>query len=102
MQIDRWRFENGAARKGFKKIAGIDEAGRGPLAGPVVSAAVILPLSFPDSDITDSKKLTPRKRERLFDMIYDQSVSIGIGIVDHTEIDRINILKASLLSITDK
>jgi len=63
--MDLWYFEKEAARKGCRQIAGIDEAGRGPLAGPVVSAAVILPSTFLDPDVTDSKKLSPRKRELL-------------------------------------
>ena len=97
--MDFWFFEKEATRKGYKDIAGIDEAGRGPLAGPVVSAAVILPLTFQDLEITDSKKLTPKKRDRLFDKIYDRAVAVGIGIVDPVEIDRINILQASLLAM---
>lgn len=99
MGLDLWTFEKKAREKGFSRIAGIDEAGRGPLAGPVVSAAVLLPTSFPVSGITDSKKLTPKKRAYLYEKIYDHAVSIGIGIVDPVEIDRINILKASLLSM---
>ena len=100
MERDLWLFESKAIEKGFSYIAGIDEAGRGPLAGPVVSAAVLLPTSFHDPDITDSKKLTPKKRSYLYEKLYDQAVSIGIGIVDNTEIDRINILNASLLSMS--
>ena len=92
-------FEKEAAGKGCRDIAGIDEAGRGPLAGPVVSAAVILPATFLDSDITDSKKLSSKKRRQLYDVIYAHAVSIGIGIVDPVEIDRINILQASLLAM---
>ena len=97
--MDLWYFENQAACEGCRNIAGIDEAGRGPLAGPVVSAAVILPPSFDEPGVTDSKKLSHAKRERLYDTIYDQAVAIGIGIVDAVEIDRINILQASLLSM---
>ncbi len=100
MESDLRSFEKKAFEKGFREIAGIDEAGRGPLAGPVVSAAVILPFSFPVSGVTDSKKLTPKKREELYEKIYDHAVSIGIGIVDPVEIDRMNILKASLLSMS--
>jgi len=96
---DLWYFEKEATQKGCKNIAGIDEAGRGPLAGPVVSAAVILPTAFHDPEITDSKKLSPGKRERLFNIIYDRAVAVGIGIVDAVEIDRINILQAALLSM---
>ena len=96
---DLWVFEKEAAGKGCRDIAGIDEAGRGPLAGPVVSAAVILPATFRHSDITDSKKLSSNKRQQLYDIIYGHAVSIGIGIVDPIEIDRINILQASLLAM---
>ena len=97
--MNLWVFEKEASGKGRKAIAGIDEAGRGPLAGPVVSAAVILPATFGDSDVTDSKKLSPKKRQRLYDVIYGHAVSVGIGIVDPIEIDRINILQASLLAM---
>jgi len=99
LERDLWLFESKAIEKGFSYIAGIDEAGRGPLAGPVVSAAVLLPTSFHDPDITDSKKLSPKKRSYLYEKLYDQAVSIGIGIVDNIEIERINILNASLLSM---
>jgi ribonuclease HII len=95
MEPDLWSFEKKAIKAGYSKIAGIDEAGRGPLAGPVVAAAVILPDSLPVSGIKDSKKLTPKKRERLFEEIYRHAVAVGIGIVDPIEIDRINILEAS-------
>lgn len=99
MEPDLWLFEKKAFRKGFSKIAGIDEAGRGPLAGPVISAAVIMPVSVDISGISDSKKLTPQKRNYLYDKIYDLAVSVGIGIVDPFEIDRINILQAALSSM---
>jgi len=99
MESDLRSFEKKAFEKGYREIAGVDEAGRGPLAGPVVSAAVVLPFVFPVSGITDSKKLSPNKREKLYEKIYEHAVSIGIGIVD-PEIDRINILKASLLSMS--
>ena len=94
--MDRWSYENRAALKGHCHIAGTDEVGRGPLAGPVVAAAVILPAGFPDERVVDSKKLTPVQRERLYGVIYRHAVSVGIGIVDALEIDRINILQASL------
>jgi len=99
MEPDLWLFEKKAFQKGFSRIAGIDEAGRGPLAGPVVSAAVIIPISFQIPKISDSKKLTPKKRYYLYEKIYDLAVSVGIGIVDPFEIDRINILQAALLSM---
>ncbi|MDJ0984340.1 MAG: ribonuclease HII [Desulfobacterales bacterium] len=98
--MDLWFFEKKATEKGFKTVAGIDEAGRGPLAGPVVSAAVILPPNFSIVDVTDSKKLSAKKRALLYDGIYEQAISVGIGIVDAVEIDRINILQASLLAMS--
>ncbi len=99
MNPDLWIFEKKAFKNGCSMIAGIDEAGRGPLAGPVVAAAVILPTSFHVPGITDPKKVTSKKRSYLYEKIYEHSVSIGIGIVDPIEIDRINILKASLLAM---
>ena len=92
-------YEMDACEKGYAKIAGIDEAGRGPIAGPVVSAAVILPPSSLIEGVTDSKKLSPKMRNLLYDKIYEHAVSIGIGIVDPPEIIRLNILYASLLSM---
>ena len=97
--IDFWFYEKKARLEGYIEIAGIDEAGRGPLAGPVVSAAVILPPDFTNTGVNDSKQLTPKKRGLLYDEIYAQAVSVGIGIVDPPEIDRINILQAALLSM---
>lgn len=99
MNIDPWTYEKKARKRGFPLIAGIDEAGRGPLAGPVVSAAVILPSFFSVSGVTDSKKLSPKKRDDLYEKIYASAISVGIGIVGPLEIDRINILRASLLSM---
>jgi len=96
---DSETFEKRVREEGFSKIAGVDEAGRGPLAGPVVSAAVILPERVDLDRLDDSKRLRPRRREQLFDAIYEQAVSVGIGLVDPPEIDRINILQASLLSM---
>jgi ribonuclease HII len=94
-----WSFERKAARNGYRAIAGIDEAGRGPLAGPVVSAAVILPSRAGISGIDDSKKLSPARRDFLFDRIYRTATAIGVGIVEAAEIDRINILQAALRSM---
>ena len=99
MDTNAEQFEKEARKLGYSRIAGIDEAGRGPLAGPVVSAAAILPQVVDLPHLDDSKRLTPQRRERLFEAIYEQAVSIGIGIVDSAEIDRINILQASLLSM---
>jgi ribonuclease HII len=79
----------------IEHIAGVDEAGRGPLAGPVVAAAVIFPKEFIMDGVDDSKKLSARKREELFIMISQQAMSVGVGIIDHKVIDRINILQAT-------
>ncbi|MBN1827621.1 MAG: ribonuclease HII [Deltaproteobacteria bacterium] len=89
-------FESQAHNLGYRTIAGIDEAGRGPLAGPVVAAAVILPDDYGNVDIRDSKALTARKRELLYRLIMTEARSVGIGIVESVVIDRINILQAAL------
>ena len=94
-----WSFEDKAASKGYKYIAGVDEAGRGPLAGPVVSAAVILPRNFSCDGLTDSKQLTPLKREKFYSIIIRDSVAASTAIATSEEIDQINILQASLLSM---
>lgn len=94
-----WEFEHKAKTEGFKFVAGVDEAGRGPLAGPVVSAAVILPEDFSIEGIDDSKKLSKKKREKLFPLIQDNALAVATGICSHTEIDEINILQASRLSM---
>jgi len=99
MTAGLWQFEQLAGRQGYGRIAGVDEAGRGPLAGPVVAAAVILPSGFPDCGVIDSKKLTPRRRSALYTRIYADALGVGIGIVDAIEIDRINILRAALLAM---
>lgn len=88
-------FENELYDSGIKYIAGIDEVGRGPLVGPVVTAAVILPKDFYDERINDSKKLTEKKRELLYDVIMENAVSVGIGISSEDVIDDINILEAT-------
>jgi len=92
-------FEEQSYARGFQFIAGIDEAGRGPLAGPVVAAAVILPRGFTHSEIKDSKLLSAQQREKLAPVIRQESVCWGLGVVEVDEIDRINILKASLLAM---
>ncbi|UCD72455.1 MAG: ribonuclease HII [Syntrophobacterales bacterium] len=89
-------FEGQCYRAGYRNIAGIDEAGRGPLAGPVVAAAVIFSREWVDEEITDSKRLAPKRREELFGKILSSSRSVGIGVVDQNEIDRTNILQATL------
>lgn len=92
-------FEREARRSGYHRIAGVDEVGRGPLAGPVVSAAVILPVDFCVEGIADSKRLSSRVRQRLYKEIYSTALTVGIGIVDPVEIDRINIFQASLAAM---
>lgn len=88
-------YEKEAYSRGVRFAAGIDEAGRGPLAGPVVAAAVILPENVFIENLNDSKKLTPRQRDELFDIIREKAISYGIGIVDEKCIDEINILNAT-------
>jgi ribonuclease HII len=90
------RYERELWAKGLRTIAGVDEAGRGPLAGPVVAAAVIVEPGFYIPGVDDSKKLTPATRNALFEDIMRGSVSVGVGIVDHETIDRVNILNATL------
>lgn len=82
-------------------IAGVDEAGRGPLAGPVVAAAVILRRYAKINDLRDSKKTTPRLRKRLFQEICEKAITVGVGIVDSTTIDRVNIFRATQLAMRD-
>ncbi len=84
---------------GFKSVAGLDEVGRGPLAGPVMAAAVIFPRGFVHPEITDSKLLTAKKREALVPLIQESALAWGVGSAEHHEIDRINILQASLLAM---
>ena len=92
-------YEQELYKKGIKLIAGTDEVGRGPLVGPVVAAAVILPENYYLEGLDDSKKLTEKKRDKYYDIIYKDAVSVGIGIVDAKTIDEINILEASRLAM---
>ena len=87
--------------KGFKNICGIDEAGRGPLAGPVVVASVIMPEDSMIEGINDSKKISEKKREKLYDQIIEEAISYGISIIGQEEIDDINILNATKKGLTD-
>lgn len=93
--IDLWQHENAASLAGFVRVAGIDEVGRGPLAGPVMAACVVLPADFHLDGIRDSKKLSERQRERAEARIRAEAVAIGIGSVEPEVIDRINILQAT-------
>ena len=88
-------YENKLYAQGKNLIAGLDEAGRGPLAGPVVAGAVILPKSCNIQGLDDSKKLSPQKRDSLFNQIYDVALSVGVGFADTKEVDKINILVAT-------
>ncbi len=97
--MDIYQHDESFRKKGFKIIAGIDEAGRGPIAGPVVAAAVILPEKVKIKGLRDSKKVPEKERSDLFWDIITLSKEIGIGIVDHEEIDRINILNATKLAM---
>lgn len=90
------KYEEEALSRGYQNIAGVDEAGRGPLAGPVVAAACIFPPGMILEGVKDSKKLSSAQREKLAKQIRQQALAVGVGIIDHEEIDRINILQATL------
>jgi ribonuclease HII len=94
-------FETKAYRRGFTVIAGIDEAGRGPLAGPVVAAAVVLPRGYKNGAVRDSKQLTPRSRAILYEVITRDALSIGLGVTEPSVIDRVNILQATLMAMRE-
>lgn len=94
-----WTFEHEAMEQGYELICGVDEAGRGPLAGPVCAAAVILPKDLEIPGLNDSKKLTEKKREALYDIIMEQALSYGIAMATEQEIDEINILQATFLAM---
>ena len=98
-EVNMWEIENSLYSNGFKVICGVDEAGRGPLAGPVCAAAVILPKGLVIPGLTDSKKLTDKKRRELFPIIKEQAIAYGIGLASHEEIDEINILQATYLAM---
>ncbi|MBN1614963.1 MAG: ribonuclease HII [Deltaproteobacteria bacterium] len=94
-------FESSALEKGFRYLAGIDEAGRGPLAGPVVAAALILPPGYRNPEINDSKRLSAEKRETLYTILKQDALAIGLGVVEPSVIDDINILQATLLAMRE-
>lgn len=97
--IDLWAYEREAFADGVKLVCGVDEAGRGPLAGPVCAAAVILPPELVIPGLNDSKKLTDKKRRELYDVITAEAVSYGIAFASEKEIDEINILQATFLAM---
>ena len=98
-EINMWEIENYHFEQGVKLICGVDEAGRGPLAGPVCAAAVILPANIEIPGLNDSKKLTDKRRRELFPIIKEQAIAYGIGLASHEEIDEINILQATYLAM---
>ena len=99
-EVNLWEIEKTWADRGFHAICGIDEAGRGPLAGPVCAAAVILPEGLEIPGLNDSKKLTDKKRRELFPIIEEQALAYGIGWASQAEIDDINILQATFLAMS--
>ena len=96
---DLWEVENAVAEEGFAPVCGVDEAGRGPLAGPVCAAAVILPRGLVIPGLNDSKKLTERRREALYDVITAQALAYGVAFASEREIDELNILQATYLAM---
>ena len=94
-------FELSARKRGYRIIAGVDEAGRGPLAGPVVAAAVVLPPDFHLDGLRDSKQLTEKKRQRFYDIILNGALRWGLGVVEPSVIDRINIFQATRLAMKE-
>ncbi len=99
--IDLLAYEKELYEEGIEYIAGTDEAGRGPLAGPVVAAAVILPKGLIITGVNDSKQLTEKKREELFDLINEKALAVGVCFIDNNKIDEINILEASRLAMME-
>lgn len=94
-------YENELYKKGIELVGGVDEVGRGPLVGPVVCACVILPKDYYNEEINDSKKISEKKRERLFDTIMNNAIGVGIGISSEKVIDEINILEATKLAMKE-
>jgi len=99
LDVNLYEYENELYDKGINYIAGVDEVGRGPLIGPVVTACVILPKNFECSGLTDSKKLTEKKREEYFDYIMDHALSVSVGIMSEKVIDEVNIYEATKLAM---
>ena len=98
-EVNLWEIENGCFAEGYNIICGVDEAGRGPLAGPVCAAAVILPANAEIPGLNDSKKLTDKKRRELMPVIKEMALGYGIAFADEKEIDEINILQATYLAM---
>ncbi len=98
---DLYIYEQELIDKGIKLIGGIDEVGRGPLVGPVVAACVILPLNYRLDGLTDSKKLSEKKREKFFEILQKDAISIGVGVIDEKKIDEVNIYEATKLAMKE-
>lgn len=98
-EVNMWEIEQSWMEKGYEIICGVDEAGRGPLAGPVCAAAVILPFNVELPGLNDSKKLTDKRRRELMPLIKEKAIAYGIAFADHNEIDEINILQATYLAM---
>lgn len=98
-EVNMWKIEQSFFEKGIELICGVDEAGRGPLAGPVCAAAVILPDGIDIPGLNDSKKLSDKRRRELYPIIKESAIAYGIAFADHNEIDEINILQATYLAM---
>ena len=98
---DLYIYERELIKEGITLIGGIDEVGRGPLVGPVVASCVILPINYQLEGLTDSKKLSPKKRDKFYDILMQDAISIGIGIIDEKKIDEVNIYEATKLAMHD-
>lgn len=99
-EVNLWEIENSLYAEGYTAVCGVDEAGRGPLAGPVCAGAVILPQGLEIPGLNDSKKLTDKKRRELYPIIKEQAIAWGIGFASHEEIDELNILQATYLAMS--
>lgn len=100
-QVDLWEIHRGYRQQGYEIICGVDEAGRGPLAGPVTAAAVILPEGYEIPGLNDSKQLTDKKRRELYPIIKEEALAYGIAFVDEGVIDEVNILNATFMAMKD-
>ncbi len=101
MEIDNLKYEKEAYKLGFNLVCGVDEAGRGPIAGPVVAAAIILPKEYKLDGLTDSKKLSEKKRKYFYDILIKEAISYSISVIDQNVIDKINILEATKLAMIE-
>ena len=98
--VDLYQYEEELYSKGYKYIAGCDEAGRGPMAGPLVAASVILPVGYKLPGVNDSKKLTPKKRDELFDIIYRDALDVQVCIMSVEDVDKYNVYTGSKMAMT--